>query len=72
MKFSLYYINYRNLENIMNLLHHVVLSTSHEYVGVIIFFQCVSLIEVNACKDEWLVPIKTLLEGKNKAKKVTK
>jgi hypothetical protein len=56
----------------MNLLHHVVLSTSHEYVGVIIFFQCVSLIEVNACKDEWLVPIKTLLEGKNKAKKVTK
>jgi hypothetical protein len=56
----------------MNLLHRVVLSTSHEYVGVTTFFQCVSLIELNACKDEWLVAIETLQEGKNKAKKVTK
>jgi hypothetical protein len=56
----------------MNLLNHVVLSTSHEYVGITTFFQCVSLIELNACKDDWLVDIEALQEGKNKAKKMTK
>ncbi len=27
---------------------------------------------INACKDEWLVSIKALQKGKNKAKKATK
>ncbi len=49
------------------------LSTSHEYVvGVTIFFQYVSLIELNAWKDKWFVVIKKLYKGKRKAKKVKK
>jgi hypothetical protein len=41
LKLSLYYINQnylKNLENIMNILNPIMLSTFHEYVGVTIFF----------------------------------
>jgi len=39
--------------------------TSHEgVVWVTTFFGCVSLIELNAWKDEWLVNIGDLQEGK--------
>ncbi len=41
--------------------------TSHEcVVGFTTFFWCVSLIELNAWKDEWLVSIGDLQEGKKK------
>jgi len=43
--------------------------TSYEYVGITSFSQCVSLIELNAWKDEWLFAIEALQEGKKKAKK---
>jgi hypothetical protein len=46
--------------------------TSHEYVGFVTYSQCVSSIELNACKDEWVVAIEVLQEGKNKTKKATK
>jgi len=52
------YLN--NLENIMNILNHVCF-VSHEYVvWVTTFFQCVSLIELNARRDKWLVTIQVL------------
>jgi hypothetical protein len=45
----------------------------NEYVvGVTTFFQCVSLIRLNAKEDEWHNVMETLQEGKRKAKKVTK
>jgi hypothetical protein len=54
LKLFLYYINQmylNNLENIMNLLS--MFYTSHEYlVWVEIFFQCVSLIELNPWEGE--------------------
>jgi hypothetical protein len=47
-----------------------VIFTSHEcVVGVRTFFWCVSVIELNAWKDEWLVNIGDLQEGENKNKK---
>ncbi len=47
--------------------------TSHEYVVVTIFFQCVSLIELNSWKDETFVAIKALQKReKKKTKDVTK
>jgi len=46
--------------------------TSHEYVAITIFFQCVSLIELNSWKDEIFVAIKALQKGEKKAKDVTK
>ncbi len=36
------------------------------------FFYCVLLFELNAWKDEWLVAIKTLQEGKRKRNDVRK
>ncbi len=42
--------------------------TSNEYVGVITFFQCVSLIEANAGDNEWLVVIEALQKGEKKQK----
>jgi hypothetical protein len=51
----------------------LVIFTSHEYlVKVIIFFQCVSLVELNPWEHEWLIVIQALQEGKMKAKKSTK
>jgi len=48
----------------MNLLNHYFF-TSHEYViKATTFFQCVSLIELNAHKDEWIVAITILLRRK--------
>jgi len=34
-----------------------------EYVEVTTFFQCVSLIDLNAWKDEWLIAIEVLQKG---------
>jgi hypothetical protein len=43
--------------------------TSHEcVVGVITFFWCVSLVELNAWQDKWLLNIGDLQEGKKKKK----
>ncbi len=42
--------------------------TSHEYVVVTIFFQCVSLIELNSWKDETFVAIKALQKREKKNK----
>jgi len=47
--------------------------TSHEcVVCVTAFFWCVSLIELNAWKDEWLVNIGDLEKGKKKKGKSDK
>jgi hypothetical protein len=47
-------------------------STSHDYVvRITFFFQCLSLIELNAREDECLV-IRVLQEGNEKTKKVGK
>jgi hypothetical protein len=46
--------------------------TSHEYVGFVTYSQCVSSIELNACKDEWVVAIEVLQEKKKKQNKATK
>jgi hypothetical protein len=49
---------------LMKIVRTIVCSILHEYVGVIIFFQCVSLIELNAWENQWLVNIEALQKGK--------
>ncbi len=52
----------------MNILNHMCFFTSHDYVvRITFFFQCLSLIELNAREDECLV-IRVLQEGNNKNK----
>lgn len=48
----------------MKIFRSIVCSILHEYVGVIIFFQRVSLIELNAWENQWLVNIEALQKGK--------
>jgi hypothetical protein len=46
------------------------IKSSHEYVvGVKVFSQCVSMIELNAWEDDWLVTIKVLQEGKRRQRR---
>jgi hypothetical protein len=46
------------------------IKSSHEYViGVKAFCQCVSIIELIAWEDEWLVTIKVLQKGKRRWQK---
>ncbi len=44
------------------------LFTSHEYDVVTIFFQCVSLIELNSWKDEIYVAIKSFTKRRKESK----
>ncbi len=47
--------------------------TSNEYVVMVTtFFQCMSLIKLNAKENEWHSAMETLQEGNRKAKKVAK
>ncbi len=69
LNLSLHYINKKylnNLENIMNILNHMCfLHLMNVLCGLRLFFY-VSLIELNAWKDEWLLNIGDLQEGKKK------
>jgi hypothetical protein len=67
----LHYINQNYLYNLENyeFIKSCVFFTSHEYVvGFTTFFWCVSLIELNAWKDDWLLSIGDLQEGKKNKK----
>jgi len=64
LKLHLYYISQMYLSNLkytMKSIKSCVHFTSYEYVvGVTTFSPCVSLIKLNAWKNEWVINVKVL------------